>query len=493
MRLNLILSALGLLSVFGLFSCSSDKPKDSWNLTEPRIEAPGMAALPVSQSSHKTFSGESQIVFLDADISGTTLEIDSQCSSELGITHQNLIVKNLSKIQLKSFWPLELFLNMSEEKLRKSSCSLTFRMTTESGSTHVFELSNIRLSDFENSSEFKIPSLVSQKNIDEVADLLPRVFQSNSNKNLYLICESFWNTTNDKSSVRDYSLNLGDLFFGPLKSVEALKALEVDPRTSNSEQVCRILKRTDFTESKSPETFLTPKFKVWFARPKLETSVRYMGTAPLYFSSSERPTIFEIEIKNTSLTSTAIILGHNNQTLRMQRLVSGSLYEPANFKENTLARGSKISSLPFELHARTEGRHWNKDGNQILELMPNSSVVLSGIVQTSCFMFINDVLNNGQTLESEYGLFYELDRPLNLGQFQEWSSSQLALDGPTEPLEPLRMTTGNSVPQNLIPFDNYLNASMATKSQLTWDIPVLSDLTHALDFACVYARVEPRL
>lgn len=138
---------LFIVPLLGLVSCSKDHPaQDTWEMSQPTVEAPGLQPMRVSAASERTLPGGAVLKF--SGDPWTSLNASIKCDLKGQVFTRLLVLDYQPEILLKSFWPEELYSKLNEASLKESVCSLTFQATNANGSTQDFELNKIKLNSF---------------------------------------------------------------------------------------------------------------------------------------------------------------------------------------------------------------------------------------------------------------------------------------------------------------------------------------------------------
>lgn len=136
--------------ILGLLSCSKDPKVDSWQMSEPTIEAAGQPPLTVRAASRRTLPADSALKF-SGEI-WSTLQVKSTCDYNGKPFQSEAAISYRDTLTLKSLWPATLWKTFSDTELAKSECAFSFLVTTASGSTQTFSLESVKLASFVNAN-----------------------------------------------------------------------------------------------------------------------------------------------------------------------------------------------------------------------------------------------------------------------------------------------------------------------------------------------------
>lgn len=138
-----------LIPVFGLTSCSKDKPTDDWAMSEPNVVGTDVS-LKLSTASDRTLPADSQITFTGP--AWTQMRVHSTCTSGDKKANDDFSFTYRDSIHLKSLWPRELIAKLPATDLAQSECDLHFTAQNERGSTQEFEILHTHISKFSSDS-----------------------------------------------------------------------------------------------------------------------------------------------------------------------------------------------------------------------------------------------------------------------------------------------------------------------------------------------------
>ncbi|MEK7357409.1 MAG: hypothetical protein AAB250_13235, partial [Bdellovibrionota bacterium] len=150
MKKKISILTAAFVSVLGLSSCSPDPVEDAWRLREPHISDPAQPGreISIARAQLELPSADSELVFAEADLVNTSLEVTASCRSGNDRIDETLSFRAAHRIPLGSLWPLEFWRKLNGDQLEASVCTFSFLAKTETGSTHTFEIAGLRLKNF---------------------------------------------------------------------------------------------------------------------------------------------------------------------------------------------------------------------------------------------------------------------------------------------------------------------------------------------------------
>ena len=136
--------------VLGLTSCSKDLKPDSWQMSEPTVEASGQPPLSVRAASRRILPGDSALKF--SGDAWTSLNVASNCRYGGALFKSEATVGYRETLTLKSLWPAPLWKTFSTTELVASECDFSFTATNVNGSTQSFILDQVKLDSFQSTA-----------------------------------------------------------------------------------------------------------------------------------------------------------------------------------------------------------------------------------------------------------------------------------------------------------------------------------------------------
>lgn len=414
MRLNVALALSALVPVLGLFSCSKDKPDDSWHLTEPQIVSDQkLVALGLSDSPLQNLAGDSVLKFDANEMAGSKLELKAQCQSKLGATTSEASFVGRSEFSIRSLWPKDLWTALTDDELQQSSCNLKF-IVTHDNVMHDFSLKNVRLLNFAlQSSEELLAEAYANQNAGDASVI-------------HLLCETYQSVEPAKSLL---SLNAANPSILSLLASKPWKSNVPDPRLNKTTQQCRIL----IEGKSSDQPFVISKtFTFKFPPPKLALS---MTTD---FSNASRDTwrnlnVFNLKVRNTSSTIAAFSMPTNFGNIRLRLVGRQNYFSPdLGVPLGTFTLGSRVLSEPVTVQT-SKAPYFRNDQFMIFELYPDEELTLEGRLNSGANCYSDVSLDPSSFPQSRnMGLMYGYEQDIQVAQFRGWTAENKDVTGEKE-------------------------------------------------------------
>ncbi|HVK61067.1 MAG TPA: hypothetical protein VM432_05935, partial [Bdellovibrionales bacterium] len=308
MRSNMLLMIGFGVSVLGLVSCAPDHQNqeptnqvvDSWSLSEPVIKSkkkPG-ETYALRHTTLRELPGDAVLNFKADETRDVIYSIESACQTPGEFIEENTTLSQMNSIPLSSLIPERMWLELPAEKIEQSHCSFRFLVQTRSGSTHRFDVENVRFSGIDSASIESKAGVASKARIetgsmavkDFSSQILPIGLETQTPKTLGLVCENFSNRRHYGAGGNESTL-LHEVTNG---EIQPEKIQGTDPRLKQTVQDCRAIKafrdRRTGLKTYSIGSPLTVTFPLVGASIKV---IEKLGTP-----EQGEQTVFRFEMKN---------------------------------------------------------------------------------------------------------------------------------------------------------------------------------------------------